>query len=539
MRGSCQGDMPIYLGIDAGTQSLTVLALDVEGARCRVCFEHTVSYDRDLPAFGTRHGVLPADDPRVAAAPPVMWAAALDRAIGTAAAAGLDPARVAAVSGSAQQHGSVYLDALARSRLAALDASHPLVDQLSGIFTRPVAPIWLDTSTERECEEITRALGGASAVARLTGSRVFERFTAPQIRRFFKTDPAAYARTHRVHLVSSYLASLLLGADAPLEPGDASGMNLMELATRQWSREALEATAPGLRERLPDIVPSSTVVGPIAPYWRRRHGLTRARVVVWSGDNPSSLVGTGLVAEGRLGVSLGTSDTAFGPMALPREDPTGTGHVFGAPTGEFMGLTVFSNGSLAREAIRDAYRLDWLAFSRALDATPAGNGGAMLLPWFVPEITPHVAAPGVRREGLDPADAAGNVRAVVEAQMMALANHTRWMGVTPHTIHATGGAAANRAILQVMADVFNARVCQLPVGNSACLGAALRAWEADARASGLALPWEVIVRGVTAPAEAADIVPVPAHAAIYGELRARYAQLEARYRTPSSSSTTS
>ena len=80
--------------------------------------------------------------------------------------------------------------------------------------------------------------------------------------------------------------------------------------------------------------------------------LPPASVIVWTGDNPSSLVGTGLVAEGRLAISLGTSDTVFAPMATPEVDASGTGHVFGAPTGGFMGLTCFQNGSLAREQVR-------------------------------------------------------------------------------------------------------------------------------------------------------------------------------------------
>ena len=52
--------------------------------------------------------------------------------------------------------------------------------------------------------------------------------------------------------------------------------------------------------------------------------------------------------------------------------------------------------------------------------------------------------------------------------------------MTIDTIYATGGAAANRDILQVMADVFDADVYQLEIGNSAALGAALRAFHADA-----------------------------------------------------------
>ena len=87
-------------------------------------------------------------------------------------------------------------------------------------------------------------------------------------------------------------------------------------------------------------------------------------------------------------------------MREPRVDRTGTGHVFGAPTGDYMGLTCFKNGSLARERIRDAFGLSWDSFSEALRRTPPGNGGRILLPWFEPEITPPVPTPGVHRYGL-------------------------------------------------------------------------------------------------------------------------------------------
>ncbi len=345
------------------------------------------------------------------------------------------------------------------------------------------------------------------------------------IRRFALREPAAYAATGRIHLVSSFLASLLAGHSAPLDPGDASGMNLMDIATAQWSPEALEATAAGLRAKLPTIVPASTVVGTLAPYWQVRHGCGPAKVVVWSGDNPCSAIGTGLIREGRVAVSLGTSDTIFGLMDAPRVDAAGDGHVFGAPTGAWMGLTCFRNGSLARERVRDDYRMDWPAFSAALAATPPGNGGALMLPWFEPEITPTVARPGVHRLGLDSSDAAANVRAVVEAQMMALARHSAWMGVAVDVVHATGGAAVNPAILQVMADVMNAEVREFAVANSAALGAALRAVHADRLGSNRPAGWDEVIAGFAEPAGVAAR-PVPANVRVYADMRPRYAAFE-------------
>ncbi|MGH9312712.1 MAG: xylulokinase [Vicinamibacterales bacterium] len=520
--------MPLYVGLDSSTQSLTAIVLDVERDARRLVFESSLSFDEALPRYGTRHGVLPQEDPAVAVSSPLMWAEALDVMLARVAASGLNLARLAAIAGSAQQHGSVYLSARAPAILSALDARRPLVDQLAGVLSRSVAPIWMDSSTSAECAEIEAAVGGGDVLAERTGSRAFERFTGPQIRKFFKREPSAYAATDRVHLVSSFLASLLAGQHAPVEPGDGSGMNLMDLSTKQWWPAALEATAPGLAAKLAPIVPSGTVIGRLSPYWQTRHGLPPAKIIAWSGDNPCSLIGTGLVREGRVAVSLGTSDTIFGLMREPRVDRTGTGHVFGAPTGDYMGITVFKNGSLAREHVRDAFGLTWSEFSRALDATPPGNHGRILLPWYEPEITPEVPTPGVHRFGLNADDGPGHVRAVVEAQQMGLALHSRWMGVDVATIHATGGASANREILQVMADVFGADVYQFDVWNSACLGAALRACHADAAAEGRAIGWDDVVEDLAEPVAASRVRPDPARHMLYGGLMRVYAECEAR-----------
>jgi xylulokinase len=518
----------IYLGFDSSTQSLTVTAIEIDGSRRTVLFERALVFDELLPAYGTRHGVLPDQDPLVAVAPPLMWAEALDRMMATIAGSGIDVSRVRAISGSAQQHGSVYLAAGAAARLGHLDAGIPLVDQIRDTFARRVSPIWMDSSTAAECRAITNAVGGPDALARLTGSRAFERFTGPQIRKFAISEPAAYARTERIHLVSSFLASLLAGRHASIDPADGSGMNLLDLATGQWAPAALHATAAGLEDKLPDVRESWAVVGALAPYWTRRYGFPPAKVISWSGDNPCSLVGVGLVREGRVAISLGTSDTVFGFMRKPAIDPTGAGNVFGSPTGDFMGLTCFKNGSLARERVRDEYRLEWRAFSEALQQTPAGNRGAIMLPWFDPEITPPVREPGVRRYGLEPADAAANVRAVIEGQAMAMKSHSSWMDVTVDTIHATGGAAVNREILGVIADVFGADVYQLAVGNSAALGAALRAYHADKLSDGDPVTWDQVVSGFAEPVQASRIRPRPENAAVYADMIARYADTERR-----------
>jgi xylulokinase len=300
-------------------------------------------------------------------------------------------------------------------------------------------------------------------------------------------------------------------------------MNLMDLAVNDWSEDALDATAPGLFGKLPPIRPSWEGGGRLSPYWQRRYSLPRALVVNWSGDNPCSLVGTGVIRPGIAAVSLGTSDTVFACTPQPGVRPS---HVFRAPTGDFMSLACFRNGSLAREWVRLDHRLDWNGVAELLEERP-GNGGHIMLPWLETEITPRVPHAGVRRFGFDARDAGTNVRGLVEGQMMAMANHAR--DVTADRIEkiiATGGAAANRSLLQVMANVFGVEVYRLDVGNSAALGAALRAYHAERLAAGEPVSWRTVVSGFTEPNPGHRVSPNPRLAAMYQDLRRRYQQLE-------------
>jgi xylulokinase len=519
--------MPCYLGLDCSTQSLTAIVVEVDGDNRHIAFEHSLAFDDEFPEYGTANGVVRGQDPREVWSSPLMWAEALDRMMAIVSReGGFDLSQLAAISGSGQQHGSVYLAAAAAQRWAALDPRQALARQLAGVFTRDESPVWMDESTRVQCDAIERAVGGTEALAELTGSAAAERFTGPQIRKFHELQPDAYGRTSRIHLVSSYLASLLAGGDAPVDHGDGAGMNLMNIQSRQWAEAALDATAPNLAGKLPRLEPPWFIAGPLAPYWQKRYGFPAAHVVAWSGDNPCSVVGSGLVREGSIAISLGTSDTLFALTTEPRISASGS-HVFGSPTGDYMSLICFKNGSLARERIRDEHGLDWDGFSRALRETPAGNSGALMLPWFEPEITPRVTDPGVHRRDLDPRDAARNVRAVVEAQMMAMANHsTPVTGGRVTRVLATGGASANRDVLQVMADVFGATVYQATADNAACLGAALRAFHAHQRSMGREVSWEEIGRGLTEPLEESRVDPIPAHAAIYADARRTYREFE-------------
>ena len=268
--------MPLYLGLDSSTQSLSAIVLDsrrgppARGVRVLAPVRRGAPA---LPARGTaccRATIRPT-----AASPPVMWAEALDVMMARLAQSGLDLSRLAAISGSAQQHGSVYLNARAAASAGQRSTPRGRSPSRSARCCRgTVAPIWMDSSTSRRVRGDRgrgRRRPGAGAADRLARVRALHRPRRSGSSR--RRIRPRYAATDRIHLVSSFLASLLTGGTRRSIPATGPGMNLMDLAACQWWPPAVDATAPGLAVKLPAIAPASTVVGTLSPYWQKRHGL--------------------------------------------------------------------------------------------------------------------------------------------------------------------------------------------------------------------------------------------------------------------------
>ena len=125
--------------------------------------------------------------------------------------------------------------------------------------------------------------------------------------------------------------------------------------------------------KLPPLAASGQAIGPVSSYFVQKFGINpEALATVWTGDNPASVIGLGLVKPGQVAISLGTSDTFFGTMEKCQTDENGEGHVFGSPTGGYMTLICFKNGSLAREKIRELYKItDWKTFGELVGANTA------------------------------------------------------------------------------------------------------------------------------------------------------------------------
>jgi len=521
----------LFLGVDSSTQGLKVTLID---ASFKVLHDVAVNFDKDLPEFKTEGGVHRHPDGLTVTSPPLLWVAALELALDRMKAAGGALDQVAAISGSGQQHGSVWMKKGARDALRKIQPGKSLRDQLAGIFGVADSPIWMDSSTTKQCQALEKALGGAQAVADLTGSRAYERFTGNQIAKIYQTNRAGYDATERIALVSSFVASLLVGDYVAIDTSDGSGMNLMNVRTKQWDPAALDCTAPGLKAKLGgDIAPGHTVAGKIHGYFAAKYGFkSDGLVIVFSGDNPCSLAGLRIQHAGDIAISLGTSDTVFGSLTDPKPSAT-EGHIFANPVdpNAYMAMVCYKNGSLTREHIRDTVaNRSWETFNAMLQKTTVGNQGDIGFYIKEPEITPPILKTGITRFNgrgtkVDRFAPEADVRAVLEGQFVSMRLHGGRIGLTPKSILATGGASANEAILRVVSDVFGAPVFVAPQAGSASLGAAYRALHGwTCQQAGAFVPFADVMAG--APAFRKAVEPNRDAHAVYTAMMDRYEKLE-------------
>uniref|UniRef100_T1GE88 Xylulose kinase n=1 Tax=Megaselia scalaris TaxID=36166 RepID=T1GE88_MEGSC len=454
-----------FLGFDLSTQKLKAAILN--STLQPICTAE-VQFDSDLPEYRTTGGANAGAGRNEYFVQPTMWVKALDMVLDRLVMAGADFSKIQAISGSAQQHGSLYWSKHGVETLRKLDSDkflHIQIDESSFTLTR--TPIWMDGSTQKQCIEMEEAIGGKEEMVGITGSKCYPRFTGPQIRKIYQNRTHCYEDTQKISLVSSFLASIFLNNIASIDFSDGSGMNLFDIHERKWSKPCLNACAPDLDERLGEAVKTCSILGNIGKFFVDRYGFKEdCKVCAFTGDNPSAL--TGLLE----------------PTKLQE------GHVFCHPTeeGAYMGLLCFRNGSLVRDFLRKTEaKNDWETFNQLLESTPRGNYGNMALHFQVQEIIPNVngtlkwnksntleCSKGLVKYSSPEAE----VRALVEGQMLhkkAVAIDFGFHFEQDTKIVATGGASVNKSILQVISDVFNAPVYVQTESEAALFGAAYRA----------------------------------------------------------------
>ncbi len=445
----------IFLGVDCGTQSTKAVLRDpANGAVVAVGRAPHELIERD---DGTREQ------------DPAWWIDALRIAVRDAVRG--ERFDIGGIGVSGQQHGLVCLD---RS-------------------DRPVRPakLWNDTTTAQECAELTRKLGGEGRVLELTGNLVLPGYTAPKIAWLATHEPDAYARTARMCLPHDYL-NLWLTGQFVTEFGDASGTAYFDVRARRYSEavlSAIDATRDWTRS-LPPIARSLSVVGTLRREAAESLGLEAGiPVSAGGGDNMCAAIGSDLVVEGPVAVSLGTSGTVFAYRAEPAVDPLGEAAAFCDSTGGWLPLAATLNCTSATEWARELFAMD----HADLDAAVAGGGAAGLafLPYLSGERTPNRPEAAGVFVGLRPGHGRDAiVRAVVEGVTFGLAyalEALRRAGVAPTEVTLIGGGSASDGWAQLCADIFELPVMRPAIVEAAASGAARQAqWATETKRPDLA-----------------------------------------------------
>ena len=436
-----------FIGVDSGTQGTKTVVVDAEG---NVRGSASVSY-------GLIEG-LPRGHMEQR---PETWGDAMKRTVrGAVKDAGVDPGKVRAIGVSGQQHGFVPLDG-------------------GGAVIRP-AKLWNDTSTAKECGELTEALGGVEEVIRLTGNSIPPGFTAGKILWMRRREPDSYARFRHVLLPHDYLNYVLTG-EATMEYGDASGTALMDVRRREWCRDVIDAIDPELIEWLPELKPSDRPAGVVTQRMASELSLgDDVLVSAGGGDNMMGAIGTGNTSPGKVTVSLGTSGTIYAYSDAPVVDPGGEVAAFCDSTNGWLPLVCTMNVTVATELVRELLGLSHAELETIVSETPPGCDGLVLLPYLTGERVPNVPRGKGVYYGLTPATfKAGHLaRAAMEGVTMGLnygLNRLRELGIDPEEIRLTGGGARNRAWRRIAADVFDAEIVTLKEEEGAAYGAALQA----------------------------------------------------------------
>ena len=497
----------MHLGLDCSTQSLSAIIIDAKAGQ--IVYEASVNYERDLPHYQTSHGFVRGTEPDEFFSNPLMWIEALDLLFTRMQQDGAPLSAITAISGSAQQHATVYVNQQFHRALESLSPNIPLEEQFNHVFTRPVSPIWMDASTTEDCKQIAKSVGSHRKAVRRTGSRVTRRFSAAQIHKYSRQFPERWAETDTVHLASSFLASILTGKSSNIDYGDGAGMNLMHITKLKWDKKLTKATASNLVDRLPSLSATTDIAGTISSYFSTKFGLNpETKCAHWSGDNPCSLVGMGVIHPGTWVISLGTSYTLFSAIDTPFPDPQGYGHVFGNPVGNYMSLSCFKNGALACVRLKKEKGFSWEEFEKQL-RTPRTPESPVSLPCYENEITPRVKIS-------DQSEA--TACSLIDGQILNMRLHSLWHGSRPDTILVTGGISASDGVCQTIANVFQRPVQRLKTSSSAALGAALIAAAADGH------DVETLNEKFCSPSATTTIEPDPTTERVYQALAQKFAQ---------------
>lgn len=379
---------------------------------------------------------------------------------------GVVPAAVRGVAASGQMMGVVLLDA----------------------EYRPVRPsiIWADRRSTRQCDALTERVGAQRAYHTL-GHRLNPTYSLTKLMWVRDHEPDVFAAVRHVCLAKDYVVFRLTGRLAT-DPSDASSTNAYDQTRGTWSTEILTAAEidPAL---LPEIVPSTTVVGNLTARAADATGLLPGTpVVMGGGDGPLAAVGAGVVSEEDgaycyLGSSSWVSLAAQRPLHDPAMRTMTFDHVV---PGHYVPTATMQAGGASLQWITEILEPGEAGdrFRRlvaAAQTATAAEDGLYFLPHLLGERSPYwnPEAAGAflgigrhhHREHL--------TRAVLEGvafNLLTCVGAFRENGAQVGRVDAIGGGAASDVWLQILADVWGCPVRRRSIVEEAnSLGAAVTA----------------------------------------------------------------
>ena len=450
--------MSVTLGIDIGTSGTKTIAIDQKGT---ILAAASAEYPCDHP----RPGWSEQD--------PALWWEATKQTVQQVMTSGrFQRGDVIGVGLSGQMHGSVFLDA-------------------SGEVIRP-ALLWNDQRTAAECRAIEAKAGGREALIRLVANPALTGFTAPKLLWLRKHEPHHWDAVRQVLLPKDYVRYRLTGTYAT-EVSDASGTLLLDVANRCWSRELLSKLDidPAL---LPACYESPVVSAQVSELGSKATGLMVGTPVVGGGgDQPAGAVGNGIVRQGVVSATMGTSGVMFAHADHLGFDPLGrlqrgchavpgAWHVMGVVLAAGGSFQWFRN-ELGKAEIEMATRKGEDPYFLLTDeAALAGPGaeGLFFLPYLTGERTPHFD-PDAKGAWVGLTVRHGRshmIRSLLEGATFAMRDSLeliREMGVAIEQVRVSGGGARNALWKQIQADVYGCDVHTLNSSEGPAFGVALLA----------------------------------------------------------------
>ncbi len=478
---------PLVVGVDIGTTSTKAVGFDTDGLERAV---RSVGYPLREPESGAAE-----QDPDE------IVRAVRETVRGVVADIGRP---VAGLSFSGAMHSLIGLDA----------AGRPLTPS----FT------WADTRAQEDAD-VLRADPGPELYRR-TGTPLHPMAPLAKLRWLRRTRPDVFARVAHWVGIKEYVLSRLTGR-LVVDQSTASGTGLLDVVDLDWDDEAIRL-ASITRERLPDVVPSTTVLDGLLPSVARDLDLpSTTPVVVGAGDGPLANLGAGAIRPGVAACSIGTSGALRLAETTPDMDPAQRLFCYVLTPGRWIVGGATTNGGLVLAWAGAALAPDLgpLPESALLDlasAVPAGADGLLMLPYLQGERAPYWSSvPRGAYVGLTRKHGRGHlVRAALEGVCLHLAlvrDTIRAAGHEVRELRATGGFTGSPVWRQMLADVLGQPVGLPRTTQASACGAALLGLYALETLPSLDAAADLVTVAQT-------IEPEPAASGRYAALRPVFAQ---------------